>query len=130
MSKLHSPTDRTFGLVFAGFFLAIAGVGAGFFGTVPVWAVLVSGGFASVALVAPIVLLPLNRLWALLGRRMGLIVNTLLLGVVFFLVFLPIGLAIRLLGRDTLKLRNKAGETTWWTPVSRHTDAQTLTDHF
>jgi hypothetical protein len=48
--------------------------------------------------------LPLLRAWSQFGRYLGLLVNTLLLTLVFFLFLTPLALLRRTLGKDRLRL--------------------------
>lgn len=48
---------------------------------------------------------PIAILWFGLSHLLGAVVSRILLTVVFFLLVLPVGLARRLAGKDTLKLR-------------------------
>ena len=126
----HRLSDRNFGLMFAAVFSLIAGGGWLFFGAVLGWALIVAGGFTAVALVTPGVLLPLNRLWAVFAERLGRVVNFVLLGLFFYLFVLPLGLIIRLTGRDPMHRTPDPKAKTYWTPVTRHTDETTLRDMF
>lgn len=126
----HRLSDRVFGLMFAAVFGLIAVGGWFFFGAVLGWALIVAGGFAAVALVTPGVLLPFNRLWGVLSRKLGRIVNFVLLGLFFYLFFLPLGLIIRLIGRDPMHRTPDPKAKTYWTRVTRHTDKFTLRDMF
>jgi hypothetical protein len=124
------PSDRVFGLMFAGVFAGIGIVAWVFFGTVLIWAAGISGGFLVVASVAPGVLLPLNRLWGLFAHGVSRVTNFLLLGVFFYGIALPMGLLLRLFGRDPMARRFRPDDDTYFTPVVRHTSAETLEDLF
>ena len=75
-------------------------------------------------------LLPLNRLWAVFAHRLGHVNNYLLLGLFFYVFIVPAGLILRLLGRDPMCRGFDAKAPTYWTPVTRRTDAETLRDMF
>ena len=123
-------SDRAFGLTFAALFAIIGLVGWLVFDARLTWAPVVSSVFLLVALAAPGILLPLNRLWARFAHRLGLFNNALLLGLFFFLFILPLGLIIRLFGKDPM-VRTFDGEAeTYWTPVGRQCDRETLADMF
>jgi ABC-type uncharacterized transport system permease subunit len=53
----------------------------------------------------------------------GLVVSTLALAALFYLVFTPIGWAMRLAGRDPLRLRARGGPSDWQ-PVTQDDDPQ------
>jgi hypothetical protein len=57
------------------------------------------------AIAAPGVLRPVARAWRKLLRAFGVAVETALLGLLFFLMVVPIGLARRISGADELQLR-------------------------
>ena len=57
---------------------------------------------------------PLFIGWMLAGLPIGWVMSHLLLAVVYFGIITPIGLALRLTGRDPLQLRRRADATTYW----------------
>ncbi len=123
-------SDRAFGLTFAAVFAIIGLVGWLVFEARLIWAPVAASVFLLVALAAPGILLPLNRLWAHIAHRVGLFSNALLLGSFFFLFVLPLGLIIRLFGKDPMVRTIDAEAETYWTPVGRQCDRETLTDMF
>ena len=70
----------------------------------------VSAVFLCVTMVKADVLLPLNKLWMRFGFLLGMIVSPIVLGVIFFGMFTPIAVLMRMSGRDELRLKfnNKA----------------------
>lgn len=112
-------SDRAFGFTMAVAGLVFGGLSAwkagGFTATAAVlWALAL--GFGSVALVAPSRLAPLNRAWLKLGLLINRIVGPLATGIVFFLVVTPIGLMLRLAGKDPLRLKRDPGAASYWIP--------------
>lgn len=107
-------SERSFGLVFAGFFAALAVYGA-LVGRPAVW--LFTGlaiCFVIVALVRPAILAPLNRAWFRLGMLLARLIQPLVVGAVFFLVVTPIGLLLRALGKDVLRMRYDPAAESYW----------------
>lgn len=107
-------SDRFFGLTFFVVFLLIA-----------LWPLLHHGpvrlpflglalAFLGIALLAPAWLGPLNRLWLKFGALLHAITSPLILGIMFFVVMLPIGLVMRLLGKDLLRLRFDRAASSYW----------------
>ena len=123
-------SDRKFGLVFAALFAIISTVGWYFFDAVLRWAMICSATFLVLTLIVPGVLLPLNRLWGLLAGRIHRVVNFTLLAAFFYLLVLPFGLVMRLFGRDAMERTPVAADSTYWRPVTRHTDETTFSDMF
>lgn len=126
----HRQTDRAFGLTFAAVFAIITVVGWLVFDARAYWAVGISAGFLTVAVVLPAALLPLNRLWGVLTARISRVFNFVLLALFFYLFVFPFGLIIRLFGRDAMHRKLDPKAKTYWTPVTRHTDEATLHDMF
>ena len=140
-SRDESPqgsSDRAFGLVFFGFFLILAVLsyfsklpfylnpatveGCPFWSSHPeaakqAWALsfaTVSLIFLLLALFIPIVLSPLNWVWTQFGLLLHRIVSPIVLGALFFLVFTPLGVMMRLFGGDPLRLRLDAEAKSYW----------------
>jgi len=64
-----------------------------------------------------------NKLWMRLGILIGSIISPIILGLIYFLIFTPISLIMRLFGRDELNIKLKNKETYWIKYVS--TDEKT-----
>lgn len=78
------------------------------------------GGGALLVLVAtvcvPRALSPVVRVLTPIGRAIGWVNTRLLLGLVFYLVFAPVGLTMRLLRKDLLKTRFGSRQGSYWIP--------------
>ena len=59
-------------------------------------------------------LTPLNKLWFKFGMILGAIVVPVVMGVVFFLVVTPIGLVMKIMGRDLLNKKYDKKKRTYW----------------
>ncbi|MBF0137834.1 MAG: SxtJ family membrane protein [Magnetococcus sp. DMHC-1] len=107
-------TDRAFGLVFALLF-GILGLWPMQQGHAPRMFFLIAGGLLLViALIAPHLLHPLNRLWLAFGELLHRVMNPLIMGILFFVVITPISLAMRLAGKDGLRLRIDRNVPSYW----------------
>ena len=73
-----------------------------------------AAAFFALALAAPGVLGPLNRLWLGFGRLLNRLVSPVILALLFYLVITPIGLVMRLAGHDPLRIRWDTGAATYW----------------
>jgi len=76
--------------------------------------VVVGAAFLVVAWLRPAVLAPLNRAWTRFGLLLHRIVSPIVLGVMFFVVITPMGLVMRALGKDPLRLRYDREARTYW----------------
>lgn len=112
--EIKGSSNKSLGMVFAVVFLLIATLPWVFGGPFHLWAVIVSAVFAAVAYIAPTLLGPLNWFWTRLGLVLHKIVSPLVLGVMFFLVISPMGLVMRLFGKDPLRLRLDKTTLTYW----------------
>jgi len=112
--KVEGSTNRSFGVVFAAFF-GLIGLLPLVMGRPPrVWPILTGLLFLLAALRFPSALAPLNRLWFKLGLLLHRVVSPIALGIMFFLVFTPMGLLMRAMGKDPLRLRRDANAQTYW----------------
>lgn len=109
-----ASSDRSFGLVFAGVFTLLALYTGWHGGRASPWLIGIAALFLAVALIRASLLRPLNTLWMKLGLLLGAIVNPIVLGLLFFLVFTPIGALARLLGKDFIGLKRKPEAETYW----------------
>jgi len=106
---------RKFGLVFATAMVLIFGL---FFPWLlerpwPTWPWIVAAVFVVPALLFPQVLKPVFQVWMKIGHALGWINSRIILGILFFLMFAPVALVLRLLGKDMLKQRLDASATTY-----------------
>lgn len=113
-STPRPSSNRQFGLV-VGFFLVL----------VSLWPLLRHGqvrqavlgaalAMLFVALLAPALLHPLNRAWTMLGRVLARVVNPAAMAVLFYLVFTPVALLLRLFGKDPLRLQADSKASSYW----------------
>ena len=104
--ELDDPGLRQFALVFsaivAGLFGIVMPLLLGHWSVVP-WIVAV--GVTLWGLLAPGTVRPFYRIWMRFGMVMNAITSPVILGIVYYLVVLPYGLALRLLGKDPMTRR-------------------------
>lgn len=113
-SELAPGSDSGFGFLFAALFAVIgAALWAGR-GSVVAWPFAVSGAFVAAAVVRPGLLGPLNRAWFRFGLLLSRIVSPVVLAALFYAVVTPTGLAVRLLGKDPLRLRFDRQSESYW----------------
>ena len=105
-SEIELPSNRKFGFFFT-FVFALAA--AYFYYSANVsWAYVFIATtliFLLVTLTKSDALLPLNKLWMRFGLLLGMIVSPIVLGIIFFGLFTPIAIVMRLSGRDELRLK-------------------------
>ena len=63
--------------------------------------------------IAPNLLTGINRFWMSLGYYFGKVFAPIEMAFIFFLLFAPIALGMRLFGRDALLIRKNKGDSYW-----------------
>ena len=107
---------RFFGLIFALFFGFLGALlrWKGELTTAPVVLWWVGGIGALVYYGVPPIRRPFVRLWTNVTYPIGWVLSHVILALVYYLVFTPIGLALRLFGRDAMERRLDPKASTYW----------------
>lgn len=109
-------SDRGFGIVFTLFCAIVAGVQF-WLGHGHAWGWLIASlAFAGTTLVYSRALRPLNVLWFKFGMLLHRVVSPVVLGIMFFAVFTPIGWCMRLAGKRPLNLTFDKAAASYWVP--------------
>jgi hypothetical protein len=112
--KVAKSSDRSFGIVFAIFF-ALVGSLPVVHGAAPrFWAFVVAVAFLLAAFLTPRLLSPFNRLWQRLGLALHHIVNPIIMGFVYYLGVVPMGLVLKARGKDLLRLKRDPAADSYW----------------
>ena len=106
-------SNKSFGIVFAFVFLIIALYPLTYSGEIRIWSALISLIFLILGLLNSRILAPFNKLWFKFGIFLGKIFSPLIMGIIFFLLVTPIGLIMRLLGKDLLNLKYDINKSYW-----------------
>ena len=128
MSKIKISSNRNFGLVFFIIFLIVSLWPLTYEGPIRIWTVIISLVFLILGLLNSKLLTPLNKLWFKFGMILGAIVVPVVMGVVFFLVVTPIGLVMKIMGRDLLNKKYDKKKRTYW--IKRDTSIGTMKRQF
>lgn len=59
-------------------------------------------------------ILPVYRIWMKGAEKLGIIMNTLILSILFYVILTPIGLILRLIGKDILKRNLERESSSYW----------------
>ncbi len=113
MDDIKISSNRSFGIVFFIVFLLIALYPITYSEEIRVWSVIISLIFLVLGLLNSKILTPLNKLWFKFGILLGKIVSPIIMGIIFFLVVTPIGLIMRLFGKDVLNLKYNNNKSYW-----------------
>jgi len=117
------PSNRKFGFFFTIIFSSV-GAYLFFYGSlIPSYLMLALAGlFLLVTLIRTDALMPLNRLWMKIGLLLGMIIHPIVMGLIFFGLFTPLSLLMKLFGRDELRLKLSDRASHW-----KELDSDTLT---
>lgn len=113
-TRVELGSDRSFGFVFAIVFAIIACWPLMSGGDPRWWSVIIAALFVGVALIAPGVLRPLNKIWFQFGMLLSRIVNPIVMFIIYVISVLPIGLIMQLLGKDLLRLKFESEQRSYW----------------
>ena len=111
--NIQIGSNKSFGVVFFGVFLVISLYPLINAGEIRIWSLIISFIFLILGLLNSNILGPLNIIWFKFGILLGRVISPLIMGVIFFLVVTPIGLIMRLIGKDVLNLKYNKNESYW-----------------
>ena len=127
-SNIKISSNRNFGLVFFIVFLIASIWPLTYDEPVRIWSAIISSIFLILGLMNSKLLTPLNKLWFKFGMILGAIVSPVVMGVVFFLVVTPIGLIMKIMGKDLLNKKYDKKKRTYW--IKRDTLIGTMKRQF
>lgn len=114
--KTERGSERSFGIVFALFFLLVTIFIFFRKGEIVYWAPVLSSTFGLAAWLYPKLLKPLNFLWFKLGILLGAVIAPFVMLFIFFLIVTPTGFALRTFGKDPLSLKRNLQQKSYWIP--------------
>ena len=113
MDDVKTSSNRSFGIVFFIVFLLIALYPLTYNEEIRIWSIIISLIFLILGLLNSKILAPLNKLWFKFGIFLGKIISPIIMGIIFFLVVTPIGLIMRIFGKDVLNLKYNKNKSYW-----------------
>ena len=127
-NSVKISSNRSFGLLFFIVFLAISLWPLKSQGDLRLWAFILSLIFLVLGILNSRFLTPLNKLWYKFGIFLGSIASPIVMGIVFFMVVTPIGLIMRFLGKDLLRVNKNKIVSTYW--INREKQKTTMKKQF
>jgi hypothetical protein len=112
--QIEGSSERSFGVVMMVFFALVACWPLLRDQSPRWWAFVISSVFGVLAWLRPSVLAGLNQQWMKLGLLLGKIVSPIALGILFYAVLTPMGIVMRLAGKDPLRLKRDAAGRSYW----------------
>ena len=102
LSEIELPSNKKFGYFFTNKSLNLAYVFAA-----------ISITLFFITLVKADLLLYPNKLWIQFGLLLGMVISPIVLGVLFFVLFTPTAIIMKLYGRDELRIKFKKSTSYW-----------------
>ena len=117
----HNPDKnelRKFGFIFATGLVLIFGLLLPWIWDKPwpQWPFIAAAVFTVVGLLVPIALKPVYIVWMKIGQVLGWINTRIILGLIFFILFAPIALLFRIIGRDPMERKLDSSVATYRKP--------------
>jgi len=110
-------SNRSFGLLFFVVFFIVGLWPLINSDPIRIWALSLSLIFLILGVINSKLLNPLNFYWIRFGEILGKVIAPIIMLIVFFIILTPIGIVLRLFGKDLLKLKKSKFLTSYW--VSR-----------
>ena len=112
--KVKTKQLRSFGLMVGGIFAFIGLWPKVYHGSSPrLSALILAASLILPALMFPRSLEPVYRIWMKAGQVLGWINTRIILSLIFYLLFFPVGLVMRLLGKDPMNRQFDSDATTY-----------------
>ena len=127
-TKIKRSNDRNFGLIFAAFFMIICLYPILQGQDIKLWACTISFIFLFFGIFFPKALILPNKLWFKFGMLLGTIIAPIIMGIIFILVVSPIGIIMRLLGKDILNQKMEKSSKSYW--IKRKENISSLKNQF
>ena len=113
MDDIKVGSNKSFGIVFFVVFLLVSLYPLINNEGIRIWSLVISLIFLVLGILNSNLLSPLNKIWFKFGIFLGKIISPIIMGIIFFLVVTPIGLIMRLFGKDVLNLKYHDYKSYW-----------------
>ena len=123
----NKENNKSFGILFFLVFLLIAIWPVINSEPIRIWSIIISILFLILGITNSKILTPLKRGWIKLGEILGKVVAPIIMGFIYFIIITPIGILMRLFGKDLLNIKfNK--EKSYW--IKREKNINTMKRQF
>ncbi len=112
-TKMSAKELRKFGLVTGGMLILFFDLLIPWIWSIamPVWPLIVAGVLASMALVYPLSLGPVYKVWMLFAEALGWVNTRIILSLIFFLLFFPFGMVMRMFNDPMRRKMEKSAQS-------------------
>ncbi len=105
--------NKSFGILFFIVFLLIAIWPIIDSGSIRLWFMVISLIFLILGIINSKILTPLKKGWIKLGEILGKIIAPIVMGFVYFIIITPIGILMKVLGKDLLNVKYNKNKSYW-----------------
>jgi len=126
--KVKQGSEFSFGLTFSLVFAIIAFYTFYFHNNNPLLLILLSINLLLISVIYPKLLYVPNKIWLKFGMILGAIVSPIIMFIIYFVVITPIGLIMKILGKDLLKQKIFIQNKSYWT--LRKNNSSSIKDQF
>ena len=112
--KTGKKDIRSFGVTFAIIFLMIAGFL--YYQEKDSFQLFIylAGSFSGLGFILPILLKPFYMVWMIFATILGWFMTKMILSLFFYIIITPIGLLLKILGKDLLHLKEQENKKSYW----------------
>lgn len=119
---------RNFGLIWAGIFMFIGLIPILKDAEIRIWSIIIAILFLSIALLKPLLFTRFYKIWIRIGAFMGNIFSKVIMFILYFLLFTPVALLLKLLGKDLLNKKLDKSQKSYW--IKREMQPQSMKHQF
>ena len=109
----NKENNKSFGILFFIVFLLIAIWPIKDSESIRVWSMIISLLFLILGIINSKILTPFKIGWIKLGEILGKVVAPIVMGFIYFFVIAPIGILLRLFGKDLLNIKFNKNKSYW-----------------
>ena len=113
MKNIKTGSNKSFGIIFFIVFIIISLYPLVYQEDIRIWSLVIAFIFFILALLNSKILTPMNKIWTRFGLFLGNFISPIVMGIIFFFVVTPIGLLMRIFGKDILNLKKNKFSTYW-----------------
>ncbi len=123
----NKENNKSFGTLFFIVFLLIAIWPIKDSEPIRVWSMIISLLFLILGIINSKILTPFKNGWIKLGEILGKVIAPIVMGFIYFFVITPIGILLRLFGKDLLNIKLNKNKSYW---IKRAKDINTMKRQF
>ena len=123
----NKENNKSFGILFFIVFLLIALWPVKDSESIRVWSLIISLLFLTLGIINSKFLTPLKKGWIKLGEILGKFIAPIVMGFIYFVIITPIGILLRLFGKDLLNIKFNTNKSYW---IKRAKDINTMKRQF